>query len=101
RRAAPCARRQTRILSLLDAMTIARALEAGRERSTRVRTMARWIGQLANERVSCPGGAVIVAPRPLACAPARRETGRLCRANRTILCSPEVTSGFACCRQRR
>src|SRR5438270_7707994 len=56
-------------------MTIARALEAGRERSTRVRTMGRWIGQLANERVSCPGGAVIVAPRPLACAPARRERG--------------------------
>src|SRR5204863_5058794 len=30
------------------------------------------------ERVSCPGGAVIVAPRPLACASARRETGRFC-----------------------
>ena len=49
-------RRQTRTLLLLDAMALARALEAGRERSTRVRTIGRWIGQLANERVSCPGG---------------------------------------------
>jgi hypothetical protein len=37
---------------------------------------------LANDRVSWPGRAVIVAPRPLACAPARRETQRLFHVNR-------------------